>query len=816
MSPTASSIPVIAVTPGGTTSTERKLIEEWVAGSDEGRGITTVLDAESGLAEELAKYGEALVVPVRVAWLPMVQRDESTSRWAELALMATPRRPASWIQRRLAARDPERQRVLTGTPALLSQLRSRHRRSAGSQAEDPADFARFVRRAATVTLDRAERSFIGDRYKVPHHVAEEIISRAEFRNQLVGIAEDIGISEKEALERASGALDELVAVQSRAAMDAFLTLMEPLHSRTWNVIADESGLDRLRELNKKYALVFLPSHRSYVDSLVLGDVLSRNDFPRNHVMGGANLRIWPLADLARRAGLVFIRRSFGDDAIYKAVVEEYFGYLLSKRFNLEWYFEGGRSRTGKLRPPRFGLLAYVAQAVTRGRVKDVYLVPASITYDRLYEVTAMAAEQEGAKKQAEGLKWLASYARSQRSTSGGNAIVRFGEPISLADRLPASDAPEDEQRIALQKVAFEVAVGINNSTPITANALLTLTLLGVRDQAQTIEQIKQVVAPILDYIERRGLPTTGLDRLRDTLGLQTVLAQLARADVVTAYDGGEETVYTIERGQHLVAAFYRNNAIHWFVTQAILELSILHVSETMPADEPLSALEIIELAWAEANRIRDQLKFEFFFPARRVFVDELRDEMDLLDPEWEGRTPTAESVLGVLTETRVLVAHRVLRSFLDAQLVVSERLALRGNDPLDRKADPDSFTEFIDECEKVGRQMLLQGRLHGPESLSRELFVSALDLMANLGLLVEDPDQGAAAERAARAMSEEAAADDSAGSDPADEGGTDSTHHDLASRREASAAYARDLVRRVRTIEAMDATIRAEVTGVTD
>ena len=772
---------------GGTSATERRLIEDWVASSDEGRGVTKVLDAESGLAEELAQYAEALILPVRVAWLPVVRRDDTTSRWSELALMATPRRPASWIQRRLAARDPERQRVLTGAPAMLSQLRSRHRRTVGSHAADPEDFARFVRRAAIVTLDRAERSFIGDRYKVPQNVVEEISSRAEFRGRLVRIAEETGISEKEAIERAHEALDELVAVQSRAAVDLFQALMDPLHSSTWNVIADESGLDRLRELNKKHALVFLPSHRSYVDTLVLGDVLARNDFPRNHVMGGANLRIWPFADIARRAGLVFIRRSFGDDLIYKAVVEEYFGYLLSKRFNLEWYFEGGRSRTGKLRSPRYGLLSYVAQAVTSGRVEDVYLVPASITYDRLYEVSVMAAEQEGAKKQPEGLKWLAKYARSQRSTTGGNAHVRFGEPISLAPRLAPADASPDEQRIALQKVAFEVAVGINASTPVTANALLTLTLLGVRDQAQTLDEILKVVAPILDYIEARGLPTTGLDRLRDPLGLQSVLARLTRAKVVTAYDGGEETVYAIEQGQHLVAAFYRNNAIHWFVNQAILELSILHVAENLPSDEDVSAREVIEAVWGEANRIRDQLKFEFFFPPRRVFVDQLRDEMDLLDPGWEERTPNSESVISVLTGSRVLVAHRVLRSFLDAQLVVAERLALRGDEEIARK-DSVATDALVAECEKVGRQMLLQGRLHGPESLSRELFVSALDLMANLGLLSDDArgDSG------------------------------DARHEGLASRRKASAAYARDLVRRVRTIESMDASIRAEVTGVPD
>src|SRR5690606_40769251 len=107
-------------------------------------------------------------------------------------------RPAAWIQRRLAAKMPERQRVLSGAPALLSNLRSRHRRTSGSQTADPEDFARFVRRAAIVTLERAEPTSIGDRYKVPRHVAEAISARAEFRARLVTIAAELGISEKEA------------------------------------------------------------------------------------------------------------------------------------------------------------------------------------------------------------------------------------------------------------------------------------------------------------------------------------------------------------------------------------------------------------------------------------------------------------------------------------------------------------------------------------------------------------------------------------------------------------------------------------------
>src|SRR4051812_48939722 len=478
VNPDQLSIPVIAVALIE-AAVERPVIDAW-AREQEPR-VSAVLDAAigtgKGLGAALATYDDALVIPVRVAWQPSVERQPTTSRLAELALLATPKRPATWLSRQLAARVPGRRRAIAGEPALLSNLRKRYADTTGG-ADDSDAFGAFVRRTAVVTLERQERAAIGNRYKVPHAVSEEILARREFRDEIAMASAEMGLTTDEGLERAEQCLDELVAVQSRAAVDVFYAMMAPLHSSTWRVYADESGLEHLRELNKRYALVFLPAHRSYVDTLVLGDVLARNDFPRNHVMGGNNLRIWPISDLARRAGIVFIRRSFGDDEIYKAVVQEYFAFLLSKRFNLEWYFEGGRSRTGKIRAPRYGLLRYVAQAVQNGRVENVYLVPTSITYDRLNEVAKMAAEQSGAAKQTEGLKWLAQYARSQHRIHGGSAHVRFGEPIPMRSWLPGAGTTGVEIRGALHKIAFEVAVGINRTSPLTANGLLALTLLG--------------------------------------------------------------------------------------------------------------------------------------------------------------------------------------------------------------------------------------------------------------------------------------------------------------------------------------------------
>ncbi|MEU1207035.1 glycerol-3-phosphate 1-O-acyltransferase [Nocardia sp. NPDC005825] len=723
---------------------ERELIGGWLA---EG-GITqefgtsapvTQIDLDPAAVTDrlVGRADDPLVVPVRVLWLPPERDGVRRTTFSDLLTMSNPRKPHRLMQRRLIGKAPDRHLILTGQPARLSELRANNPGS----AIVPDAFGRAIVRAGIVALERAERAVIGDRYKVPRLVVEEILDSPEFLRRLDVIAEESGLPSREVYRRAERGLRELVAAQSRLVSDLFTQAMRPVHASTWNVDADETGLDRLRSLNRRYPLVFLPSHRSYVDAFVLGDILARNDFPPNHVVGGANLKFWPIGPIARRTGTVFIRRSFGDDEVYKAVVEEYFAYLLTKRFNLEWYFEGGRTRTGKLRPPRYGLLNYLAAALRSKRIDDVMLVPVSITYERLNEIGAIADEQTGGRKQPEGLTWLARYVRNQQH-SAGHVYVRFGTPLSARDRLAANGDPltghqdpgteqaVEREQLAVQRLAFEVAVGINEVTPITVNALTTLVLLGVHERALTRPELRNAIAPVLGYIESRGLPTGELDTLRDDHGLAVVLEQLAVATVVTVYRAGLEPVYAINAGAHLEAAFYRNSAVHWFVNRAILELAVLTAVEAPEGDQ-------LRAGWDAAYRLRDLLKFEFFFPERAEFTSQLTAEMLRVDPEWHHRTAAGtlgSEILARLADSGFMMAHRVLRSFFDAQLVVAERLAARDPvDPVDRKA-------LIDECLQVGKQMLLQQRLHSPESVSSELFGSAVKLADNHGLLTPAGD----------------------------------------------------------------------------
>ncbi|MGH3612957.1 MAG: glycerol-3-phosphate 1-O-acyltransferase [Pseudonocardia sp.] len=731
------------------TDIERDLVTDWMRRAEVAPALVLPLSGSEPAQALAGAEPESLVIAARVGWLPRELDGQRRVRWADVVSMVNPRRPPLRAQARILRLEPDRAAVVVAEPATVAALRDRF---PGPDGDAPA-FGAFVARQATLALDRAERALLGDRFKVPRHVVEAVEGSPEFRRDVAELAAKLDRSVGEVAAKVTADLDGLVASMSPVAVDLLSAALRPLHARAWDVQVDTSGLRRLRELNRRFPLVFLPSHRSYADPLLLADVLAEHDFPRNHVLGGDNLRFWPVGPLAKRAGVVFIRRSFGDDEIYKLAVREYFGFLLAKRFNLEWYLEGGRSRTGKLRPPRYGLLAGVAEALDDRRCEDVFLVPVSIAYDQLREAAAMAAEQRGAKKQAEGLGWLLAYARAQLSQIG-TAHVRFAEPISLRAALGVGVGDPAGRRLALQKAAFEVSVGINRVTPVMATALVTLALLGVRDRALTLPQVRRVLEPVRGYVIERGLPHS-IDLLGTADGVLRVLAALTAENVVTTYAGGDEPVYAIERGHHLVAAFYRNSAIHHFVDRAIAELMALCA--------PCHRLD-------EAARLRDLLKFEFFFPDRETHHAQLSAELGRMNPDWEtvdGRD--------VLRGAGFRIAHRVLRSFLDAQLVVAERLAAR--DP----SAPVVEREFLDECGGVGQQMLLQGRLHGPESLSRELFGSALKLAANQELV---------------------------------DARVDRQGDDLALRRQAFAAQLRDVVRKVIEIDEIDAATRREVAGV--
>jgi glycerol-3-phosphate O-acyltransferase len=718
------------------------------------------------LEATLAMGDDPLLAPLRVAWLP-AGNGVQTARLSTLLSLGDPRDPGRMRQAQVLRRHPERCRVVVGEPAPASELRDRWRRTGGDY--QTAGLPEFVARQAALALDRAERRLRGARYKVPRLVQEEIIARPAFRGGVARLARSLGREEASITREARRYLREIAASHRPRLIHLAANLIHYLYTQGYGETLhyDHAQLEALAALGQRHPLVFLPSHKSNLDSLVLKYALYENGLPPNHTAGGINMNFFPMGALLRRTGIFFIRRSFKDNEVYKFVLRQYVDYLIEKRFPLEWYIEGTRSRSGKLMPPRFGLLAYVIDAYRRGKSEDVLLVPVSIGYDQIQDVAGYAAEERGAAKQAESFGWFLGFARALRRRYG-EIYIRFGEPLSLGRALgppdPGAEPAPDEQNLALQKLAFEVAVRINRVTPITAISLVTLALLGTGSRAQSIEETVRRLHNLLDYVRRRGLPTAGDLGLDTAEGVQRTLAALVENGIVSCFAGGTEAVYRIGPEKHLIASYYRNTIIHFFVNGAIAELALIRAAEDGVAD-PTTEF------WDEAFRLRDLLKFEFFFADKDAFREELRSEVALHDPDWEQRVAEGPvAIQALLRRFRPFSAHRVLRPFLEAYRVVADALELR---PADATIDESGF---LNTCQALGQQYVLQGRIVSPESVSQVLFATALRVARNRELV---KPSGA----------------------------------DLAERRRAFADEVRQAIRRVDAVEAL---VAARHAGVID
>jgi len=502
---------------------------------------------------------------------------------------------------------------------------------------------------------------------------------------------------------------------------------------------DAAQVARLRPVFERHPCVVLSSHRSYLDGGALTVGFHEHGLPRTFEFVGINMAFWPLGAMWRRMGGILLRRRLADP-VYKFALREFLGCLVEQGRHLRWFIEGTRSRSGKLAPPKLGLLAYVVEAYLQERCDDLMLVPVSVSYDQLHEVEEFAGAARGEPKRSESLGWLLRYIRAQRGRFG-NIYVRFGEPVSVREALgpPAQAAAlsRESRERALAKLAFEVSWRINQATVITGIALVAIALLGARQVPVTLAQMRFALAGYLRHAQRRGLPLAADADLKDPRMLARSLDALVSRGVACREVGHGDDRYVIAADGHLRAAYYRNSLIHFFLIGAIAELALL-----LASGQPVAAREA---AFEQAGyELRDLLKFEFFFQEKDEFRDALLAEARRLEPRWPESLAHGEAgARRVLEIAETLSSDMMLRSFLEAYLIVADTLCAAAAATLDDDA------VLLEACARRGQDYLQQGRLANPESVSRVLFASGLRLARHRGLV--GPGAGTAADRQALA-----------------------------------------------------------------
>ena len=449
--------------------------------------------------------------------------------------------------------------------------------------------------------------------------------------------------------------------------------------------------------------------------MVVPKVMYDNDFPMPHMFGGANLNFPGLGHLLHRAGAIFIKRSFQDNELYKLTLRYYIGYPMEKRFPMNWAFEGTRSRMGKLMPPRYGLLKYVLEACHTTNAENIHIIPISISYDIIRDVEEYATEQTGRGKGAESLKWFIGYVRSLARPMG-KVYMDIGEPVVLPK------APEPDDKLALSKIAFEVAVEANEVTPITFPSLVTMSLLGAAPKALTEDEVIEDLRSLLAWSESRNLRISHDFNRAFADQMEGLLGIMIDENIVTRYDEGPEVVYGISLEQHPVASYYRNTVIHFFVNKAIIELALIKASEQ--AED--CALEVF---WKEVDDIRDLFKFEFFYAPTEEFHQQIRQEMARYSSDWEELLGQGAAGFGtMLQKMSPLVAHVTLLTYTEAYSVVASMLARKeANESLEQ-------ADCISEALTYGRQAYLQRRITSESSIGKLLFKNGYQMLKSRNL----------------------------------------------------------------------------------
>ncbi|KAL4979530.1 acyltransferase-domain-containing protein [Aspergillus desertorum] len=335
---------------------------------------------------------------------------------------------------------------------------------------------------------------------------------------------------------------------------------------------------------KKQSIVFLPCHKSHVDYVSLQIICYRLGIALPVVVAGDNLNIPLVGAFLQHAGAMWIRRSFGNDPLYNTVVQAYIDTILQKGYNFECFIEGGRSRTGKLLSPKFGILSFIVDSVLSGRTEDTIICPVSTQYDKVIETESYISELLGQPKRKENLADFLSSS-SVLSLKLGRVDVRFHKPWSLREyisqhlsRLPQPLRLDKGLKLGysdrgrlLRSLGYRVLSDINNVSVMMPTALVGTVLLTLRGRGVGKAELVRRVEWLCDRVRAKGGRVAHFYRYPTEVVVNRALDVLGPKIVGEVTGLVEPTYFAVDRFQ---LSFYRNMTIHLFITEALVSAAI--------------------------------------------------------------------------------------------------------------------------------------------------------------------------------------------------------------------------------------------------
>ncbi len=489
-------------------------------------------------------------------------------------------------------------------PGKLRRLATLFRRPANIFIEisDPINLQQFInsaenrkrsieylalklRRDLLSQINAHRKSITGPTIKSPEEIKQEILTGEELRQFMDAYAKRREMTRFEAHREALGYLDEIAANYS----PPFIGIMHRIIGRLLSTLFESvtfnaETLATIRRVARKAPIIFMPAHKSHMDSLLLSFTLYDNHMPCPHVFAGKNLAFWPMAPFFRKVGAFFVRRSFKGAVFYAKVFSAYIYQVLKEGFNIAVYIEGTRSRSGKLLQPQLGMLAILLHAFFEGACKDLIFVPVFIAYDRIPDEGSYIHEISGGKKSPENFRQMLKAKRILNNRYG-KVHLNFGQPLTLSEVLSEQDLTSavlssKQQTTLCREIGAQVMSAIDRQAVVTPQSLVAGALLSGGKEIVARSELNFRVEASMNLFCAQG------SCLSDTLddGLQpavdNALMHYQRRKIIQWSDGqgkgqGRQDAYRIPENRRNVLDYYKNISISHFIPAAFTAMAIL-------------------------------------------------------------------------------------------------------------------------------------------------------------------------------------------------------------------------------------------------
>ena len=598
-----------------------------------------------------------------------------------------------------------------------------------SEGLDQERAVRKLARVLRVHFRRQRQMAIGPDLSHRNTQIDTLLAATPTRQAIADEAVARGITPAQAELRARRFALEIASDYSYGAVRALELFLSWLWTRLYDGI-EVHHIDVVTRIAPNQGIVYVPTHRSHIDYLLLSYIVHQQGLTPPHIAAGANLNLPLVGQLLRRCGAFFLRRSFKGEPLYAAVFHEYLHLMLTRGFPLEFFIEGGRSRNGRMLTPKAGILGMTVRSFIREHDRPLVFVPVYIGYEKLIEGRSYLRELAGKPKKKESL-WAIIKSAKRIKRVFGKVHLNFGEPLPLADFLEqcrpqwsVATPADDWQRDATHRAASELAQRINEAAVINPINLIALALLST--PRHTADE--QALCRLLDHYQALAAEAPySAATVPCALDSRQIVAYAERLGVAERVAHPLGDLIRVPQGEAPLLAYFRNNVLHLFALPALIACLLNHnrnlgmqrVSEAVTGIYELVAAELF-LRWSAAE----------LAPATEAVIDSFVRHGLLLRSD-RGRLSTPEPNSDEFVELRLL--GETLRPLLERHFLTLSLLQHYGSGVRTRHM-------LENDCHLLAQRLALLYEFNPPEHSEKTTFSALIAKFIDADLLREDED----------------------------------------------------------------------------